>query len=122
MKYNYYNAVRDDITSYYINYIDDLEEWRGRSDELYDYLYDEFMNSDEVTGNISESYTFNINNAEDNLSGNDELLMEALKELDYSLAGAIAKGAEWCDVIIRCYVLAYALQDFIDCLERNDEI
>jgi hypothetical protein len=60
--------------------------------------------NDSITGNASGSYFFSSYKAEQALVGNWDLLAEALTEF-CCYCNAIAKGAEWCDVTIRCYLL-----------------
>ena len=57
MKYNYLEAVKEDIKNYLLDNISeydtsDLDDFK---ETLYEYLWDE----DSVTGNASGSYTFN---------------------------------------------------------------
>lgn len=74
-----------------------------------------------MTGNGSGSYTFNTWVAEENICHNMELLGEACEE--FGDAGQILnKGAEACDVIIRCYLLAPAIAAVLDELEEVGRI
>lgn len=69
MRYDYLEAIKEDVYDY-INDEIDLSEWTNRRDEL-----EEFGQPD-----------INI----------------------------IEKGAEWCDVIIRCYLLSQTIAEVLD--------
>ena len=106
MKYNYYEAVKSDALEYIKE--NDLQ------DKTQEELYDELFLADSVTGNASGSYYCNKYKAEEALAHNTDLLIEALNEFGYldgidcmnmALRGMHNYGAEWCDVIVRCYVL-----------------
>lgn len=99
MDYNYFEAMKDDIFEY-------LEETNERN---FDILYEQLLLEDSVTGNASGSYTFNIYKAEENLCHNLDLLSEALEEFGVDLSEALKRGAEYCDVTIRCYLLPAVL-------------
>lgn len=85
---------------------------------LYNNLYDELWVSDQITGNASGSYTLNAYFAAGYVMDNIDLLQEAIKEFCID-ADKLAKhftDYEWQDVIIRCYLLSQALNEW---LERN---
>lgn len=117
--YNYNEAVKADIKEYIQdNYTtEEIIEGLAEREEFDQKLYDEMWTADEVTGNGSGSYTFNRWQAEENLCHNMELLAEALADfgcgLDY-----IEKGAEACDVTIRCYLLGPVLAEVLDEFEE----
>lgn len=119
--YNYFEAVKEDVKSYIENEIDIEKELSeaGDVDNLKDNLCDDLFCNDSVTGNASGSYTFNTWQAEENLCHNMDLLQEALKAfgcgVDY-----LEKGAEACDVTIRCYLLSSAISEVIDELGLED--
>ena len=104
--YNYLNAVAEDVREYINNEID-LNEWRGDRDGLEEKLNNDLWIEDSVTGNASGSYTFSTWQAEEYLAHNWEVLEEALAEFG-NTENPIEKGAEWCDVTIRCYLLGQA--------------
>lgn len=112
-KYDYYKNVREDVKQR-------LNEWLDFNrindysdiDEVISAVYDDFFNSDSVTGNGSGSYTFNSWVAEENLCHNMDLLKEALDELGGELNDYI-DSAEACDVTIRCYVLGQLVHDVV---------
>ena len=118
MDYNYREAMRTDIN----NAIYEKEEWIGKTikemyedaDEAYDQLYDDMWVDDSVTENASGSYTFNTYKAEENICHNLDLLEEAMSEFGCEDVDAIRKGAEWCDVTIRCYLLGEVLREVLE--------
>lgn len=116
-RYEYYTTVKNDIREYIKeNNIDVTSEEFDR-DELYNRL---FM-SDSVTGNASGSYTFSTWKAEENLCHNMDLLEKALEEFGESDVNIFEKGAEWCDVMIRCYVSSQCFDSVIYELEEEKE-
>lgn len=117
--YNYLNAVAEDVREYINNEID-LNEWRGDRDGLEEKLNNDLWIEDSVTGNASGSYTFSTWQAEEYLAHNWEVLEEALAEFG-NTENPIEKGAEWCDVTIRCYLLGQAIAEVLDDLEEELE-
>lgn len=121
--YNYLESVKSDVHAYILTEID-LNEWKGNADGLEEHLNDVLWVHDSVTGNASGSYTFNTYKAEENLAHNWDILEEALDEWGYD-ENPIKKGAEWCDVTIRCYLLSAAiaevLEEFEEELEEEEE-
>lgn len=122
MEYDYRETVRNDV----IEQVKDgykenslrLYKEEGR-DALEEYLNDELWIDDQVTGNGSGSYTFNTWEAEENLCHNMDLLAEACDEFGQDMGEAVKRGAEYCDVTIRCYLLAGAISEAIDELEAE---
>lgn len=113
MAHDYRAEMCEDIR----NYI----EWNSikitpsNKDEQYQELYDRLLIEDSVTGNASGSYTFSTWTAEENIAHNWGLLADALNEFGYGSGTCVLeRGAEWCDVAIRCYLLGECLQDVID--------
>ena len=104
MKYNYLEAVKEDIKEYIKENNINLEEIN--KEDLSDTLYLE----DSITGNMSGSYTINTYKAEENLCHNLGLLKEACEMLGTEIE---LDNPEACDVIIRCYVLPQALDEVI---------
>ena len=107
--YNYLENIKQDIKEY-------LKETDERN---YEILYDELFLSDAVTGNASGSYTFSTYQAEQNLCHNLDLLKEALEEFGCNCVQALEKGAEFCDVTIRCYLLSFALSEVLEELVKE---
>ena len=102
------------------NYIDenDIKITSENRDDVEEELRDSLMNNDSVTGNASGSYTFNTWQAEENLCHNLELLQDACSEF---CCEPRLDSAEWCDVVIRCYLLGECLSSVLDELEVEEE-
>lgn len=123
-EYNYLEAVTADVLDYIRDEID-LNEWKGKGDELAEKLNDDLWICDSVTGNASGSYYCNRWKAEEALCHNWAELAEALEEFGCSDVNPFDKGAEWCDVTLRCYYLgqaiAEALEELAEELEAEEE-
>ena len=117
--YNYNEAIKADVKEYIQEHYttEEITEGLAEREEFDEKLYNEMWTADSVTGNGSGSYTFNTWQAEENLCHNMDLLADALADfgcgLDY-----IEKGAEACDVTIRCYLLGSALAEILDEFEE----
>lgn len=109
--YNYYQAVKEDV----LNYIQENEIviTEENREEVEEQLNEDCWISDSVTGNASGSYTFSTWQAEENLCHNWDLLAEALQEFGCDI-NYIERGAEACDVTIRCYLLSQCIAEAID--------
>lgn len=112
-KYNYLEAVKDDVRDF-INSEEDLFINYPDREELEEYLNDILWTDDSVTGNGSGSYFFNTFKAEKAIAHNWDLLEDALNEFGENNINPIEKGAEWCDVTIRCYLLNQAINEVLD--------
>lgn len=118
MDYDYRNEMRKDIHAA----IDEIENWETATiseafmskEDAYDHLYDRLWVDDSVTGNGSGSYFFNRYEAEEAIAHNLDLLEEALYEFGCENVDALEKGAEWCDVTIRCFLLGEVLTEVLD--------
>ena len=103
--------------------LEDMEYWSfDDRDELEEVAYDELMLYDSVTGNASGSYYFNTWKAEEALCHNWDLLVEACEEFGQDIGEAVKRGAEFCDVTIRCYLLPQAIAAALDELEEEGKI
>ena len=111
-KYNYLENVKNDLLAWIEENFEDIP--KGDATETWEYIQDRAFLSDSVTGNASGSYTFNAWEAEENLCHNFDLLSEALSEFGSDIGEYLERGAETCDVTIRCYLLSEALNDVID--------
>lgn len=100
--YDYREAVCEDIRAY-------IKENGFESEEQ---LNDDLWCEDSVTGNASGSYTFSTWQAEENLCHNWDLLEDAMREFGCDVDIA-EKGAEWCDVTIRCYLLGECISKVV---------
>lgn len=123
-KYNYREAVKDDVLDYIRNEINftDYEDM----EELYEYLDDRLFADDSVTGNASGSYFCNSYKAEEALCHNWDLLVEGLEEFGMNHTDALWKDPEALDVTIRCYVLheciGNALEEIKPEFEKAQEV
>lgn len=111
-KYNYFDAICDDVRQY-INEHEITVNSENR-DEVEEQLNEDLFINDSVTGNASGSYTFSTWKAEENLCHNLDLLQEACEEFGGSYAETLEKGAEACDVTIRCYLLGSCISQVLD--------
>lgn len=126
--YNYLEAVIADVKEY-IEYNMDLEhdiitgQFEDR-DEIEQYLNDTLWIEDSVTGNASGSYTFNRQEAKENVLNDTEAVTEAIREFcDDAITIAnhfLDEDWEWFDVTARCYYLGQAIAEVLD--ELKDDI
>lgn len=117
--YNYYDevlqAVEEEAANSYTPEVLEPVDLEDYVEKLNDALWID----DAVTGNASGSYFCNAYKAEEALAGNWDLAAEALSEFCYDDGfNAFAKGAEWVDVTIRCYLLGQCIADYI---EQNED-
>lgn len=91
-----------------------------RDEDTIEKLKDDLFVADDVTGNGSGSYTFNTRTAEENLVGNWDLLRDAHRDLcpDVDL---IEKGPEFCDVLIRVYVLDWCIENALNKIVKEEK-
>lgn len=128
-RYDYLSAVKEDVKQW----INDNDEWRAgyanesgkwlRDDnyeDIYEDLNDRLFIEDSVTGNASGSYTFSTWKAEEYLCHNLDLLGEALTEFCCEPNYITEKGAEACDVMIRCYLLGQAISEVLNEMLEED--
>lgn len=120
-KYDYRQAVRDDILDYIKEH--DIKVTDNNREYVEGFLYDTLFVEDSVTGNASGSYTFNTWKAEEYLCHNLDLLAEAIDELgaDAGTYKDCIESAETADVVIRCYLLTECLSSVLDELEVEEE-
>ncbi len=119
-KYNYLEAVTNDAKQ---TILEKMNGWNfADREELEEVANDELWIEDSVTGNGSGSYTFSTWQAEENLCHNMDELEEACNEFGQDIGEAVKRGAEYCDVTIRCYLLGQAISAAIDELEEERKI
>lgn len=118
MTYNYLESIKADVKEYINNEIT-LKDFTDR-EELEQKLNDDLWVEDSVTGNASGSYYCNAWKAEEALVHNWDVLEEALAEFGCE-GNPIEKGAEWCDVTIRCYLLGQAIAEVLEEMEEELE-
>lgn len=120
--YSYPKAVKSDIREY-LNDNLDVGTFglllQGDNDTIED-VREDLFEDDSVTGNQSGSYTMNSLEAEQNLAGNWDLLQEAKEELDPGVY-LIAKGPEFCDVLIRCYLVDWCFNETLNDIVNQKE-
>lgn len=104
-RYDYLKAVTHDVKVWLYTHPEYLER---DEEEIHDALW----STDSVTGNASGSYFCSAWSAEEALCHNFELLAEALTEFGCDIS-YLAKGAEACDVTIRCYLLSQVIPEAI---------
>ena len=116
MIYDYLEAEKNDV----LDYIEENIDFSSFEDieELEEELNEELWSVDSVTGNASGSYTFNRCLAEEYIAHNLDLLGEALEAFGCD-GSFIKKGAEWCDVTIRCYLLSSAISEALKEIEDD---
>lgn len=117
--YDYLENVKEDVR----NYIEEnkIVVTSSNREEVEQELNDTLFVNDSVTGNASGSYTFSTWQAEENLCHNFELLTEALTDFGYNDLSYLKKGAEACDVLIRCYLLGQAILEVLGEIEIENE-
>lgn len=118
-RYNYLEAVTADVLDY-INE-NNITVTADNREEIEEQLRDDLWACDSVTGNASGSYTFNAWQAEENICHNQDLFAEACDEFGSDAAELLRKGAEACDVTIRCYLLAQAIAAALDEVETEED-
>jgi hypothetical protein len=113
-KHDYETEIRNDLADwlreraeYEHMTADDFENAAER-------LQDEAWTADSVTGNGSGSYYCNTWKAEEAICHNLDLLGEALREFGDEGANLLERGAESCDVTIRCYLLGQVFGDVFE--------
>lgn len=117
-RYDYLRAVKEDV----LNYINEnnIVVTSENRDEVEQDLNDTLFTCDSVTGNASGSYTFSTWTAEEYLCHNWGLLEEALTEFGYNMS-YVERGAEACDVTIRCYLLGRAISEVLNEVKTEEE-
>lgn len=124
MKYNYQEAVKEDVINAIFEHytIEDLRAALADREALAEKIHDELFCDDSVTGNASGSYFCNAWKAEEALCHNLDLLGEALECFGCDVDYLFKNGVEACDVTIRCYLLSGAIEEAINHLEDYLEV
>lgn len=120
-KYNYYEAVKEDIiTAINNDYLDEIIEElneqaeaydAGNTDDIGEFVFDALWIDDNVTGNGSGSYWFNTWRAEEALCHNTDLLLEAEYYNGVEFSYEHRHNPEALDVFIRCMVFSEIIWD-----------
>lgn len=90
-------------------------------DELVDKVMDEMFIDDSITGNGSGSFTFNAEEAKENIEDllwDDDFIVE-LSGTGSSLEQLLEKGPEAVDVSARCFALSYTFSDIEKAIEER---
>ena len=120
MRYDYHEAVLNDVTTYIT---ENLKHYTFTDmDDIAAQLEQDLWLYDGVTGNASGSYTFNAWKAEENICHNWDLLKEAVWEFGCDTENILDKGAEWCDVTIRCYLLNGCIWEALENMSLDDVV
>lgn len=120
--YSYPKAVKSDIREYLKDELDVGTFGlliQGDDDTIED-VREVLFQDDSITGNASGSYTMNSLKAEQNLTGNWDLLQEAKEELNPTI-DLIEKGPEFCDVLIRCYLVDWCFNETLNDIVNQKE-
>ena len=118
--YNYLENVTADAKQ---AILENMNDWNfSDREELEEIANDNLWADDSVTGNGSGSYTFSTWQAEENLCHNMDELADACDGIEQDIGEAVKRGAEYCDVIIRCYLLGQAISAALDELEEEGKI
>ena len=122
--YNYRENMKADIRKAITEYYD-LDEYRGRRDDLEEELNEELWVDDSVTGNGSGSYTFNSFKAKEYVLDNMDLLAEMVREFDLDdktvAEHFLTEDWEYFDVSIRCFLLPQMTHDVLEEMEVSGE-
>lgn len=119
-RYNYLKQVTADAKE---AILENMEYWSfDDREELEELANDKLWADDSVTGNGSGSYFFSTWKAEEALCHNWDLLAEACEEFGQDIGEAVKRGAEFCDVTIRCYLLSQAIAAALDEVEAEQKI
>ena len=121
MRYNYYEAMKNDINDYISDMLDYFTRDCTDVNEVRDNIYDTLWAVDWVTGNASGSYTFCRQTAKEHVLDNVDLLKEAYEEFCCKNQFAddfFSENWEKMDVTIRCYILGCVLDEW---MEENNE-
>ena len=120
--YNYLEAMIEDVKEYLRNEAEyDQDDLFYNRSYLEEKLHDELWCNDSVTGNASGSYTFSTWKAEEYLCHNYDELADACEAFGQDIGEAVKRGAEFCDVTIRCYLLGRAISEALDEIEEELE-
>ena len=121
-EYNYLEAMIEDVKEYLRNEAEyDQDDLFYNRSYLEEKLHDELWCNDSVTGNASGSYTFSTWKAEEYLCHNYDELADACEAFGQDVGEALKRGAEFCDVTIRCYLLGRAISEALDEIEAELE-
>ena len=104
-RHDYENEIKNDLADWLRECAEYDKMTADAFEEAREKLEGEAWTADSVTGNGSGSYYCNTWKAEEAICHNLDLLAEAFREFGDTGADILEKGAEACDVTIRCYLL-----------------
>lgn len=119
-RHDYLDQMQEAITEWLYDNRQIIDECTD-IDELRDKLNDNLWDEDSITGNASGFYFSNSWKAEEAIAHSWDLVAEALQEFGYSNINPFDKGAKWCDVLIRCYLLSEAINQTLDAIVSIEE-
>ena len=105
---DYYDAVKADL----FEYLKEIADYESFYYPDIDHIWDDSSLYNRITGNIDGSYYCNTYLAEEALCHNWNLLFEVIEEYDLRNENVIKRGAEYCDVLVRDYVLGQILSEY----------
>lgn len=124
---NYVNLIKDDIKEYYMDEVKQmLKDTNNNRVVVGNKLYEEFINDDSITGNLSGSYTFNTEEAKNIVLSNIDEVVDAYKkfydEPDKELGNVLINN-DWekADVIARCAYLYDAINELLNDLDGQPD-
>lgn len=114
--YNYRENIKKDIVQYIkdninIEDFDDVEDFKI-------YLTKILLIPNEITGEINNSYTKDSVLSEIFLVGNLSLLSKSLEYFyntnNINITNVLNRGAEYCDMIVRMYILETSIDEILN--------
>lgn len=114
MKYDYKEAVKNDIREVITNEYD-LSEYADFGNAC-ERIHDDLWNDDRVTGNASGSYFFNAWDAENALNHNWEEIEKAAEffGIEPIISCSYERSPEFWDVTIRCMYIGECLYEVLE--------
>lgn len=116
-KYNYNNALYNDIKNYIKDEKINIQEYD--KEDLFEKLQDELWDQDRITGNGPYGYT-DEQTCSEYVSGNLKIAFEALREFDVRLRDVPDTfPAKYVDSTIRCYLFHEELMEVLNDLYND---
>ena len=122
-KYDYYDAMYNDIDDYIVTNSIDLHNYGDDIEEVVEKLEEELWGEDVITGNGSFGYDSN-SNCEEYLCHNLDILLEAMEMFDFDISARHLDKEnlpKTLDSIIRCNLLNSVLYTYVKDNWRNDK-
>lgn len=124
---NYVNLIKDDIKEYHMDEVKQmLKDTNNNRVVVGNKLYEEFINDDSITGNLSGSYTFNTEEAKKIVLANIDEVVNAYENFYDAPAeelGNILYNNDWekADVAARCAYLYDAINELLNDLDGQPD-